>query len=304
MSAYHSLSEAIQGYIDLTRQEQAACAVLPPPTLPQAEERLSSALKKIPSASAARCTTVVNGDSQKPALIKYYIFQHSIGDLRLRVDRYTAQRARLLSKEVEGDRTELLTLADGQELTFDELLRQAVGDAYGVTSAYASRLPFRACLLNEGVDVQQVRESELASTTFAKGAYLRRIPDAAYEGSGSLYLGIGKIYLALTEGASGSDIADESKFEEQPEYVETRGRATFLIAEQGDGARWDLQTLERIHEALGSYLFYAILAGWYMLCADEAAMQLNAGSASSALTDVAIALDAGRLAKDIKSMEW
>lgn len=295
-TAYNTLSDALRGYLELTRKESAAYAVLPEPSLPQADLRLSDALRQLPSAAGAgRITIPRYGGGEKPRTLTYFVLQHDVAAMRLRVERITAQRARLTPKEVEGDLVSLLTISADQGLTFDELLQMAVSDAYAIFAGYAQHLPFKACLLDEGVEVTPVPYAEFTSPdsqqTYPAGAYVRALSDA--ELAAASHLGLGKIYLALKDGAHGYNTlpgADASQWQEQPEYVDTRGRITLLIAEGEAGGQWDRQTLERLHRLLGDYIFCSILAQWYAMCAMLPDMQRWAEGAYSARGDIVVAL--------------
>jgi hypothetical protein len=289
-SSYQSLSAALEGYLNLTREESAAFAVLPASSLPQADLRLSDALRRLPSSVGARIYVPPEPDGVRQRTVKYYVFQYDVSELRVRVERYTAQRARLSSKSVEGDMVNLLTLSEEQDLTFDELLRAAVHDAYAVTSGYAEALPFKACLLNEGVAVTPALDSNFAGATYSAGSYVRVLSAEEYGDGSGPFLGKGKIFLAREDGAAGSD---SEAWQEQPEYVDTNGRVTFLIADS-DGCRHSAQALERLYHLLQDFIFYSMLAQWYAMCAMPQDMLLMAESASSGRADVLIALDSAR----------
>jgi hypothetical protein len=295
-NALSALSEALQGYLALTEQELPACAVIPEPNLSAADRRLSEALAKMPSAAERQCTIRDVAGGCRPKTITYHIMQHDVAALRLRVERYTAQRARFASKSVEGDMVSLLTLSQERELTFDELMQAAALEAYSATAAYAKILPFKACILNEGVAITPVVDSEFTSpdspTTYRAGQYVRRLSGEEYGDGAGPYLGLGVILLAIEDGARGEC---EEQWQEQPEYVDTSGRITLLIAEDSEhGCRWDVQTVERMHRIIADFLFHRILAQWYAICAMPADEQRMALSADSLRADLAIALGSAR----------
>jgi hypothetical protein len=210
--------------------------------------------------------------------------QYSLYALQQRVERYTAQRARLASKSVEGDMVGLLTLSAEQRITFDELLQSAVSEVYAVTSGYARPLPIRGCIVNEGVPISVFSNS--ASGSFAKGSYIRITSSAD---------SVGAIYLSLADGAQGSQVGNPAQWEVQPEYVDTSERVTLLLAEDRRIGVWGIQALEVIYRLIADQLYYHILAQWYAMCAmpDDAARA--ALSADDKRASLVIALDAARL---------
>ena len=299
MSGYERLSAAVEGYVELTRGMGVAVAVMPAPDAEGASRRLGEALQRLPTGASERGLVVKDEDAHGGARrVRYYVMQHDIAALQRRVERYTAQRARMASQSAEGDMSGLLTLRREQELTFYELLSCAASGIYATTSGYAAELPFKGCLVNEGVNIAVVEASAFAAAdgpTFAKGSYVRVV--TAEELGAEAHQGLGRIYLATAEGAHGystlPDYAGAPEWEAQPEYADTMNRVTLLIAEQPEGG-WNRQELERMHALIGDYLFYDIVMRWFALCSQttyQPDVQAAGEAAARKRYELVVALD-------------
>lgn len=275
MSTTADLGNAIEGLIDLLACKQPEIAIVP--EKPKEGNGLSKAVN-----SLGRMAIEAKEDFGH-FTFRYIVFQFDIKAIQTRVHRYTAQKARFLSNEAEGDMVNMLALTPDEELTFNEFLEDAVSDIYGALSGYSRRLPFKACLLDEGVDIEVLTTAEVKARTFTKDSYIR-VKDTETDP--------GKIYLALQDVPVNMDITNEDYWKPQPEYIDTKGRVTFAIAEdKGCVPTWDIQTMEIVWDNIKDYLFYSILYQWHSMAEKELEMNMNLLKAGDALGNIKIGLD-------------